>query len=140
MTSPPLLVVVISGSVPRRPTRVRRASWDGRVVVNARVKAEDIERGVRAALRSGESRKDILGGWSGWLVRRMLEVPGSTSKYRTGENTGRNSYCWLSGKTVEERVEEGNYFWVGLEVGFAFVSTVRAVQRRGSAARLGALG
>jgi hypothetical protein len=61
MTSPPLLVVVISGSVPRRPTRVRRASWDGRVTVNARVKAEDVERGARAVLRSGESRKDILG-------------------------------------------------------------------------------
>jgi hypothetical protein len=61
MTSPPLLVVVISGSVPRRPTRVRRASWDGRVMVNARVKAQDVERGARAALRSGKSRKDILG-------------------------------------------------------------------------------
>jgi hypothetical protein len=30
-------------------------------MVNARVKAEDVERGARAVLRSGESRKDILG-------------------------------------------------------------------------------
>jgi hypothetical protein len=48
----------------------------------------------------------------------MLEVLGSTSKYRTGGHTGRNSYRWLSGKSVEERMEEVNYFWVGLEVGF----------------------
>jgi hypothetical protein len=61
MISPPVLVVVNSGSVPRRPTRVRRASWDGRVVVNARERAaEEVRRGARVALRRGESKNDIV--------------------------------------------------------------------------------
>lgn len=60
ITSPPELVVVTSGSVPRRPTRVRRASWDGLVLANVRVKAEDEEKGARAALRSGERRNNML--------------------------------------------------------------------------------
>ncbi len=89
MTSPPVLVVVISGSVPRRPTRVRRASWDGRVVANPRVKATDeVERFARAALRRGERRKDILVSVSRWLERRVPErfvfESRGTSRWRAG--------------------------------------------------------
>jgi hypothetical protein len=61
MTSLPFLVVVISGSAPRRPTRVRRASWDGRLVENARARvAEELRRGARVTMRSGESANDIV--------------------------------------------------------------------------------
>ena len=61
MISPPFLVVVISGSEPRRPTTVRRASWDGRVVENARARvAEEVRRGARVTMRRGESANDIV--------------------------------------------------------------------------------
>jgi hypothetical protein len=40
---------------------VRRASWDGRLVENARARvAEELRRGARVAMRSGESANDIV--------------------------------------------------------------------------------
>lgn len=69
MTSPPVLVVVISGSVPRRPTRVKRASWDDREVLNARLGAETVESDTRDALRRGNRSKDISGGRRQFLGR-----------------------------------------------------------------------
>jgi hypothetical protein len=61
MISPPFLVVVISGSAPRRPTRVRRASWDGRVEENARATmAEEVARGARVTMRRGERVDNIV--------------------------------------------------------------------------------
>lgn len=59
MTSPPVDVLVISGSVPRRPITVRRATWEGRVVEKLRAN-DDVVMGARAKLRSGDRRKDIL--------------------------------------------------------------------------------
>lgn len=40
---------------------MRRASWDGRVVENARARvAEEARRGARVTMRSGESANDIV--------------------------------------------------------------------------------
>jgi len=55
MTVLPLLDSTSSGSVPKRPTRVRRASCDGRLVLKARD-----EKVVVVARRAGETRKDIF--------------------------------------------------------------------------------
>jgi hypothetical protein len=56
MTETPLLDSTSSGSVPKRPTRVRRASCDGLLVLKAR----DEKAVVVVARRAGETRKDIF--------------------------------------------------------------------------------
>jgi hypothetical protein len=74
MISLPVLVVVSSGSVPMRPTRVRRASWVARLVVNARLSVEGAEKGARAALRRGERRDNIAGDGLEMVLELVLEV------------------------------------------------------------------
>ena len=78
MISLPELVVVNSGSVPRRPTRVSRASWEGRDMVKVRVrKAEEEESGAKADLRREERRKDMFRGLSGRRPNKWSSGGGS---------------------------------------------------------------
>lgn len=47
---------------------MRRASWDGRLEVKARVREKEADRGARTALRSVERRNVILGRGGRYLV------------------------------------------------------------------------
>lgn len=76
MISVPLLVVIASGSLPRRPTIVMRASCEGRDVEKVRVRIVEEERsGTAVDLRKGERRTDMFRGWGG--RRAVIVVSGS---------------------------------------------------------------
>lgn len=60
----PLGVVLASGSAPRRPTSVRRASWAGLVLLNVRDREVGMEEGMPR--RRGARRKDIV-VWGRWV-------------------------------------------------------------------------
>lgn len=67
MIGVPLEVAVLSASTPRRPIRVTRASWDGRLVEKARVGSlENLEVICRA-------RKDMVATGSGevWTEEKV---------------------------------------------------------------------
>lgn len=71
-TNEPLDVSTTSGSVPRRPTRVMRASWEGRVVENARAVCLMVVV-VPMVRRMGDRRKDMVANGV-WCRRLKLKV------------------------------------------------------------------